>query len=191
LRRDTRNRLFNPSSGSRNEFSVKYAGIGGDAEFTKVQGSSSWYFPLPWDTSFHVNGTIGEIYADDKSKLPVYEHFYLGGMNTVRGFKSATISPRDPETDEKIGGDKMWYTNVEYSFPLLKDAGVAGAIFWDAGNVYAVEEDWDFATVKQAVGVEFRWLSPMGPLRLSWGYNLDQQDDESQSVWDFTIGGMF
>lgn len=191
LVRDTRDRIFNPNKGSRNEVSVKYAGLGGEAEFTKVQGSSSWFFPIIWGTTFHVKGAIGEIYANDETKLPVYEHFYLGGMNTVRGFESAKISPIDAASGDRIGGDKMWYSNIEYVFPLVKDAGLAGVLFFDAGNVYAVEEDWDFGTTKKSAGIEFRWFSPMGPLRLSWGYNLDPVEGEDDSVWDFSVGGTF
>ena len=107
------------------------------------------------------------------------------------GFKTSHVSPKDPVTDERIGGDKMWYTNLEITFPLFEEAGLRGVVFTDFGNVYAVEDDWNFDEVKKAAGVGFRWLSPMGPLRLEWGYNLDPEPDEDSSVWDFSIGGGF
>ncbi|RJX18198.1 MAG: outer membrane protein assembly factor BamA, partial [Desulfobulbus sp.] len=193
LGRDTRNHFYNPSKGSVNVASVEYAGgiMGGEAEFTKVEGSSSWFFPLPWTMVFHVKGAAGQIFENEDGKLPVYEHFYLGGLNSIRGFESAYVSPKDPVTDERIGGDKMWYTNFEVIFPLFEEAGLRGVVFTDFGNVYAVEEDWEFDKIKKAAGLGFRWLSPMGPLRLEWGYNLDPDDDEDTSVWDFSIGGAF
>ena len=193
LVRDTRDKIFSPTSGSRNSLSVEYAGgpLGGDAEYTKVEGSTSWYFPLFWSTAFHVRGSAGKAFENENNKLPVYEHFYLGGMNSIRGFDSASISPVDPLTGDKIGGDKMWFANIEYIFPLIKDMGMDGLIFHDLGNVYDVDEDWDFGDYKKTAGVGILWASPLGPLRLAWGYNLDQKDGENQSSWDFSMGGTF
>jgi outer membrane protein insertion porin family len=193
LSRDTRDHLYNTSKGSVNILSMQYAGgvMGGEAAFTKVEGSTSWFFPLPWSTVFHIKGAAGKIYENEDGKLPVYEHFYLGGLNSIRGFKTAHVSPKDPLTDERIGGDKMWYSNMELTFPLFEEAGLRGVVFTDFGNVYATWEDWNFDEIKKAAGVGFRWLSPLGPLRLEWGYNLDPDPDEDSSVWDFSIGGAF
>lgn len=191
--RDTRDRRVGAHRGSENSITVKYAGggLGGDAEFTKLEGFTSWYFPLPWTTVFHFKAAAGQVWENETGKLPVYERFYLGGMNTIRGFEFGKASPIDPETGDRIGGDKMWYTNIEYVFPLLPEAGVRGVFFFDAGKVYAQEEDWNIDSYNKAAGVEVRWMSPMGPLRLVWGYNLDPKDDEDSTVWDFSMGGSF
>ncbi|MBU1566491.1 MAG: outer membrane protein assembly factor BamA [Proteobacteria bacterium] len=195
LVRDTRNKRYGASEGSRNSVSVKYGGgpFGGDAEFTKVEGSSGWYFPMFLKTVFHANLSAGQVFENQNDKLPVYERFYLGGLNSVRGFKYAKISPLDSLTGERIGGDKMWYTNTEIVFPLLENQGLMGVLFLDAGQVLNDNENWgDFSdSIKKASGVEVRWLSPMGPLRLVWGYNLDAIKGEDESVWDFSVGGTF
>ncbi|PHR24671.1 MAG: outer membrane protein assembly factor BamA [Desulfotalea sp.] len=195
LVRDTRNLRYNATKGSRNVVSVKYAGgpLGGDAEFTKVEGSTSWYFPMFLKTVFHIKGAASQVFENESDKLPVYERFYLGGLNSVRGFEYATISPTDPETGEDIGGDKMWYTNAEVIFPILDAQGIKGVLFYDTGQVLNDGEEFFDSTssIKQAAGLGFRWLSPMGPLRIVWGYNLDPEDDEDESVWDFSIGGSF
>ncbi len=195
LIRDTRNKLYGASDGSRNSVSVKYAGgpLSGDAEFTKVEASSGWYFPLVWKTVFHANLSAGQVFENQTDKLPVYERFYLGGMNSVRGFEFAKISPIDEATGERIGGDKMWYTNAEFVFPLLETQGLMGVIFFDSGQVLNDDDDWGQSNedIKMASGLEVRWLSPMGPLRLVWGYNLDPQEGEDDSVWDFSVGGVF
>lgn len=193
LVRDTRDKYFSPTSGSRNSITVAYAGgpLGGDGEYTKLEGSSSWYFPMVWQTVFHVKAAAGQAFENEDNKLPVYEHFYLGGMNSIRGFESAKISPRDPVTGERIGGDKMWYANVAIIFPLVKDLGLDGELFTDFGNVYAVEDDWDFGDYKKAAGFGINWASPLGPLRMALGFNLDKQEGEDSSTWDFSIGGSF
>ncbi|HSL39955.1 MAG TPA: outer membrane protein assembly factor BamA, partial [Desulforhopalus sp.] len=195
LVRDTRNQRYGASEGSRNLVSVQYAGgpLGGDAQFTKVEGSTGWYFPMPFKTVFRVSASAGQVFENESRKLPVYERFFLGGLNSVRGFEYGKISPTDPVTGERIGGDKMWYTNTEIIFPLLETQGLMGVIFYDAGQVLNDDQDWSEATdsTRQAAGVGVRWLSPMGPLHLVWGYNLDPEDDEDQSVWDFSVGGVF
>lgn len=191
LSRDTRDSFLDANKGSNNAINIKYAGgpLGGDSAFTKLEGSSSWYFPMPKETTFHIKGTAGVATENSGGKLPVYEKFYLGGINTIRGFTHSHISPLDPVTGERIGGTKMWYTNTEWLFPLAKEAGLKGLVFFDAGNVY--DNNWDLGQIKKSVGTGFRWLSPMGPLRLEWGYVIDPAPDEDQSNWDFSIGGVF
>jgi outer membrane protein insertion porin family len=193
LSKDSRNRYTDTSSGAVHSLSVKHAGLflGGDSSFTKIEATTSWYFPFRWDTVFHAKGAFGYAMENETNKLPVYEKFYLGGLNTVRGFENGKISPKDPITNERIGGEKMWYGNLEWIFPIVKEAGLKGVVFFDTGNTYEDSDSWDFADLRYSVGFGFRWLSPMGPLRLEWGYNLDPEPDEDQGIWDFSLGGSF
>lgn len=197
LVRDTRDKSFSPTRGSRNSINVSYAGgpFGGDAEFTKVEGSTAWWFPMIWSTVFHAKLAAGQAFENKTDKLPVYEKFFLGGMNSIRGFKSAAISPIDQYGD-KVGGDKMWYGTVAIVFPLFKDMGMDGEIFHDFGNVYGEgipggDDKWDFSEYKKTAGVGIMWASPLGPIRLAWGANLDRKTGEQNSTWDFSMGGTF
>lgn len=196
LSQDSRDRFVDPSKGMLTSFSIKHAGmfLGGDSSFTKYEASSSWYYPIWKDTIFHVKGSIGYVIENEEKKLPVYEKFYLGGMSTIRGFDNGKISPLAPNElggYDRIGGEKMWYANFEWIFPLFKEAGLKGLIFFDTGNVYSDSESWSLGDLRYSVGLGFRWLSPMGPLRLEWGYNLDPEPGEKQGLWDFSIGGSF
>ena len=193
LTKDMRDKLNDPSKGWLTTYSIKQAGgpLGGDSAFTKYEATSGWYYPLPWSTTFHVKGSIGYVMENEDRKLPVYERFYLGGLNTMRGFDNGKVSPLDPVTLERIGGEKMWYGNVEWIFPLVKEAGLKGVVFFDMGNVYDASDSWDFGDLRYSSGLGVRWMSPMGPLRLEWGYNLDPREGEKQGVWDFSIGGAF
>jgi outer membrane protein insertion porin family len=193
LVRDTRDKMFNTNSGSRNSVSVQYAGglFGGEAEYTKLEGSTDWYYPLPLSTVVRGRLSAGKAFENEDGKLPVYDNFYLGGMNSIRGFKSSSVSPINPVNDEKYGGDKMWFANLELYFPLVSDAGLRGLVFSDVGNVYAQDESWDFGTMKKSAGLGINWLSPVGPLRLIWGYNLDSQKGDEDAQWDFAMGGNF
>ncbi len=193
LSRDTRDRRYAASEGSVNSINLEYAGgpLGGDSGYTKIEGSTSWFFPLFWDTVFHPKIAAGYVMENRDGRLPIFEKFFLGGLRTIRGYEFGTISPKDPVTGERIGGEKMWYANIEYIFPIKKDMGLRGVLFFDVGNVYAAGEAWDMYDNKRSVGAGFRWLSPIGPLRLEWGYNLDREEDEDPSNFDFSIGGAF
>ncbi|OQY45603.1 MAG: hypothetical protein B6240_08550 [Desulfobacteraceae bacterium 4572_87] len=192
LNRDSRDRTFNTTRGSINEASVQYAGgfLSGDEQFTKYRVRSAWFFPMFWDTVFMVQGRAG--FIQNRGKLSVYQKFFLGGINTVRGYDFNTISPIDPVTGDYIGGEKMMVYNVEYAFPLLQEEGVVGVVFFDAGNVWTDESDeaYNFSGLMKSVGAGVRWFSPLGPLRLEYGWKLDKLEDESSGKWEFSIGGM-
>ena len=193
LVRDSRDSAIFPMKGSKNSISIEYAGdfLGGSNYFTKVVGSTTWYFPIFWDTVFMTRGIIGYAQGNQGRELPIFERFYLGGMNTVRGFETYSIGPKDPDSGDIIGGDKELIFNIEYIFPLLKGAGVKGVVFFDAGNAFNDDQDYNLDQLRTSVGLGVRWYSPMGPLRLEWGYNLDPKPDEDHSNWDFSIGTMF
>ncbi|MBU0484727.1 MAG: outer membrane protein assembly factor BamA [Proteobacteria bacterium] len=193
LSRTSTNHIYNPTEGSINSFSVKYAGgpLGGDNGFTKFEGISSWYFPLSKNLTFHPKAAVGYITENPDGFVPIYERFYLGGLRSIRGFDNGDISPVDKKTLDRIGGDKMWYANLELIFPILKDTGLQGVIFYDLGNVYNDDEFMDLARTRSSAGYGFRWMSPIGPLRLEWGYNLNPEPGEDQGNWDFSIGGSF
>ena len=193
LVRDTRNRYYGASEGSVNKVSVEYAGgpFSGDSQFTKLEGTTSWFFPVIWGTVFHFEATAGQAFENEDGKLPVYERYYLGGMNSIRGFKYAKVSPIDPETGDRIGGDKMWYSNFEYIFPVVASQGLNAFVFYDVGQVLNDDEDWTISDPVNSVGLGMRWLSPLGPLSVVWGVNLSPREGEDNSVWDFSVGGVF
>lgn len=191
LRYDSRDRMFNPTEGGNHSISVEYAGLGGDIGFTKYMGEVGQYFPLFWGTVGFIHGKAGYVEENSGGQLPDYERFYLGGMNSLRGFDWRDISAIDDNGDE-IGGTKFVQTNIEYLIPLVKEAGVVGVIFFDAGNVYDEGEDFDIGVTRESAGFGFRWYSPMGPIRIENGYILDPREDEdSGGRWEFSMGSAF
>lgn len=191
--RDSRDRMFNSRRGSVNSLSMEYAGgaLEGDNYFTKYNARSAWFFPLFQNSSFSVQGKWGFVEQRPGGRLPIYEKFTLGGINTVRGFDYGSISPVDSLTGDKIGGEKMMLYNAEFRFPLQKEQGVMGVLFFDAGNVFTKYEPYSFDGIRRSAGTGIRWYTPVGPLRLEWGYNLDRKEGEPSSNWEFTIGTPF
>ncbi len=193
LRRDSRDQNYGPTKGSENLVSFEWAGgpLGGSNGYYKAIATSAWYFNLWFKHVFMAHGKIGLVREHGQGSLPIYERFFLGGMNSLRGFDRWSVGPKDSETGDVIGGENMLQFNLEYRFPLLSKAGIAGVVFFDTGNSWMENDGWDVSDLRQSVGVGLRWYSPMGPLRLEYGWVLDPEEGESNSNWGFTVGRSF
>ena len=191
ISRDKRNNNLFPTEGYKVKGTVVLAGgpLGFDNDFYKVILEGHKFYPFKWESAFHLWGRLG--YADGYSgqDLPLYERFYVGGLKTVRGFDFGEAGPED-ENGDVIGGTKELILSAEWVFPLIKNMGLRGVVFYDAGKAFDDDENLSF-DLRQSVGFGIRWKSPMGPLRVEWGFNLSPEDDEKDSVWDFSIGTFF
>lgn len=188
---DSRNRRFNPSKGSKNTLMLEYAGLGGNIGFIKAVGETGWYFPIFRGTVGFLHGRAGYVSQNSGAILPDYERFYLGGMNSIRGFDWQGIYVLD-EDGNIIGGDKFIQFNAEYIVPLLKTQGLVGLIFYDTGNVYNNGVSIDFGDLRSSVGFGFRWFSPMGPIRIEYGYRIQPMpDQEKGGQFGFAMGAAF
>ncbi len=203
--RDTTNRRQNPSEGTINTATVSMGGgpLLGDNDFVKYIYSSDYYHPLWWDTIFHVKGQIGLVHENiGGHDIPVFERFALGGLDSVRGYSWNKISSRDDATGDRIGGTKELFFNFEFLAPISDEFGIVGVTFFDMGNVWK-EGEWYFQDTKQAngdplylglyksVGAGIRWFSPMGPLRLEYGYGLNDLEGSGRSKIEFSMGQSF
>ena len=186
LTRDTTDDNMFPTKGSRNSLATEVAGgaLQGDASFNKYDLSASWFYPLPLDLVVGVRGKAGLLQEREGKAAPVFERYYLGGINSLRGLRN--IGPVDPLTGDVIGGLTMLNFNAELVFPLIKDAGMRGVVFYDTGNSW--QSGYDLKDMRKTAGLGVRWYSPIGPLRLEWGYVLDPKKEEAVSRWEFTIG---
>lgn len=191
LRHDTRDDAFFPSEGIVANLSTELAGgpLGGTTYFVKYEGDIVKFFALPLNTTFSLRGSLGYVQGHSGNKMPVYVRYFLGGMNTIRGFETRTISPKDEITDDLIGGTTKMVGNAEFVFPLIEEQKIKGVLFFDAGNAY--DGQIDFRDIRMGAGGGIRWFSPMGPLRLELGVNLDPRTGEASQQWDFTIGTLF
>ena len=187
---DTRDDYLYPTKGSYTNLSIEFAGIGGDNKFAKYTFTTAWFFPVFWDVVFMARTEVGIGHGwGDDTDLPVFERYFLGGLETMRGFEPGSVGPKDPATGDVIGGDKEVFCNFEFIFPIVKKMELRGVFFYDMGNAYL--DTIDVGNFRHAVGGGIRWHSPLGPLRIEAGYKLDRLDDESAFEWAFGLGGSF
>jgi len=208
LERDTINNPYDPSRGSDNRISVEWASpdFGGDTEFIKYLTSSKWYFNVWWKLVLMFNGEIGYAQSLDGERLPISERFFLGGINSVRGFFSRSLGPEetnviasnpdDPasgltEVTSIIGGNKYLQGNIELITPIVPSVGLKGVLFFDIGNAFDDDEDFAYGKLRQSWGFGVRWISPIGPLRFEWGFPLYPQEGEDTQVFEFGMGTFF
>jgi outer membrane protein insertion porin family len=186
---DTTDDTIFPTRGIKASASVQHAGtpFGGNTQFTKYSGTVSGYYPLFWDIVLGAKARIGYLQNNDPdSNLPIYERYVLGGINSLRGLRY--VGPTNPGTSDVIGGTSMVTFSLEVVFPLIKDAGMKGVIFYDAGNTW--DGGYHLDDLRMTAGGGIRWYSPIGPLRLEYGYVLDRKglNDDATGRWEFTIG---
>ena len=187
LSRDSRDDSFNPRNGVNARISTELAGnfLGGNTDFTRNIGSVSWYIPTWGKTcvNLRLEGGLVEEYGDS-DEVPIYERFFMGGPNSVRGYAYRSIGPKD-DRGEPIGGKVKLQANIEYIIPLVKD--LRGAIFYDTGNVWSSREDFDIGDLYSGVGVGIRLMTPIGPIRIDYGYGININHGRI----DFTVGWPF
>ena len=185
--------VLNPSRGVISSISTEVAGgpFLGYNQFVKYVGTYGRYIPSYYDTTFFLRATAGSVQPYGGKLIPIYEKFFVGGINTIRGFRYGEAGPKDPITDDVIGGKNEMIFNAEWIFPIYKPAGLKGVVFFDAGQGFDDPDGWRFKNMRFASGFGIRWFSPMGPIRLELGFNLHPKEGEKPYVFDFMIGRAF
>ena len=192
IARDTRDLYLDPSNGARYGFTLEFAGgpLGGTNDFYKATGDSVWYFPVVWDTVFSPRARLGVAHAyESGSRLPVGDRFFVGGIQTVRGFTFGRAGPTASD-NSPLGGSKQLIFNFDYIFPIAPDLKVKGVAFFDYGKGFDDGESLSL-DLRPATGFELRWISPFGPLRLAYGFNLDPRTGERPGQFEFSVGTLF
>lgn len=188
---------MDPSTGLINSFSVEYAGLGGDNKYARVITDHTYFHPLYKRLIASTKLTLGYI-GEVGQPVPIDEKFYLGGIYSLRGYQSRSVSPTNPATPAAgntyiyLGGNKEVFGNIELTFPLIPDAGLKGVLFFDYGNSFS-DKKAVFDTMLMSYGYGIRWASPIGPLRLEYGIPINPREviDSTSGRLEFSIGSMF
>ena len=195
LTQDTRDNIYNPGRGYIVSGTIEDAGgvFGGDKDFVKGTATAALYYTFFEKFTMELKGRAGwSSPYGDSSSVPIYERFFAGGANTIRGYKERAVGPRDTGSDEPIGGEALLVGNAEVTFPIYEKI-LKGAVFYDVGNVWAKSKDFMVAgEYKSGVGVGVRVNTPVGPFRLDYGYPIvKNHNDEQTGEFYFSISRGF
>lgn len=190
--RDTRDYYLDPRNGWRigGGFDLGTPYLGGTNNFYKYYIDAIKYTPLPYDTRFSLHVRYGDAEGIKDKPVPLTELFFVGGINTMRGFVFGRAGPVDPNTYALLGANKQLIFNNDFIFTISSEAKLNGVIFFDYGKGFAQDESVTL-NLRKAAGIEGRWISPFGPLRVAYGINLEPRTGERKGVFEFTMGQMF
>lgn len=209
LEYDTRNDRQMPTKGIYGSTSYEYAGLGGDLKYTRFNGTFRYYKNVVWDLVWRNNLQYSRIDSLDGRDVPFSELYLLGGPYSLRGFRTyrvgkmkfsnkiyqelltAGVGAEDARARAMrfYGGTQQAMYQTELQFPLVKEAGIMGAGFFDAG---AAEDAISGSDFFMDVGFGIRWYSPIGVLRFEWGFPLNRDPlYQDATVFEFSIGPSF
>ena len=197
---DTRDSFLDPTKGISSGAGVEESNeiFGANLYFTKYSANFSKYYEIKRNHTMAYSMDGGFIdFRDIGNRIVVSQRYYLGGPDNLRGYKNARISPRRMLTNGdfvRIGGNKYVFTSLEYLYPVALEAGLKGILFIDVGEVYDESKNIDYNPMhmRRDVGFGFRWISPMGPLKLDFGFPLGKRrSGEDKYEVQFSIGSLF
>lgn len=206
---DTRDSAFLTRKGTRVDLSTYVAGgpLGGDVSVYGFDLDAAQYFHLPYDTILLLNGEVGVVSNwNNDSIVPIFDRLYLGGASNLRGFRFRDVGPKDDQGNA-LGGNTLARLTVEYTIPIIER--VRFAVFYDGGFVNP--GSWSFSPQKvpttppggsnagkfsggfnQDIGIGVRLDLPIGPIRLDYGYPIQEDSFSSKSgQFQFSVGYQF
>lgn len=197
--KDGRDSLIYTTKGSVNRISGEIGLPGGDLHFYKANLQHQHYFPIGRDTTLMLNGEFGFGNGYGGKPLPFFKSFYAGGMGSVRGYRTASLGPRDLDingnpTSEALGGNRRVVGSAELLFPLPGvglDKSLRIGPFLDAGQVWASGQKLSLGDLRYSVGLSVAWSSPFGPLKFSVGSPISKKPADSVEHFQFQMGSTF
>jgi len=188
--RDTRNSSVIPTGGSKVSFGGKFSGLGGDVAYNSYYSEAMYYYPILWKAVLKLRANGSMLQESGRDPIPFDRRIVLGGIQSIRGYKVGDIGPKD-KYGNIIGGDRSLFANVECLFPLLEQLKLNGVVFVDAGNTWNVSRSPFLTDVKAGAGIGVRWISPMGPIRIEYGWKINPGKGEEPGAMAFAMGQLF
>ena len=192
---DKRDSKVDPRDGYLLRLTQDLAGLGGDAKYARHRVDAAWYYPITDDVVGLVSGQVGYILGLGED-IPINDRFFLGG-DSLRGFATAGVGPRDVDAGDALGGNFLYSGTVEVGFPLglPDDYDVRGRVFSDFGSVTQLDDSGpeirDVSSIRASVGVGLTWISPFGPIRLDAAQAVLKESFDDTEVFRFSFGTRF
>lgn len=191
---DGKDSFFFPTKGTYQKAGIEVAAPGGDLTYYRVNYQLQHFVPLNTKFTLMLNGEVGYAEGYGGNGLPFYKNFYAGGVNSVRGYKASGLGPitNTDGTDYRIGGNRRIVGNAEllWGVPGMEKSFRMGW-FFDAGQVYGKDEKVSIGDLRYSTGISAAWISPIGPLKFSYGLPLNKQDSDKTESFQFQLGTTF
>jgi outer membrane protein insertion porin family len=195
--KDTRDSALSPTKGALTRFGVTVGTL--SLKYYLLSAQQQYFLPIGRDYTLAFNGLIdyGNSYSD--LDYPVIKDVFAGGIGTVRGFTPNSLGPKDPLTGTFLGGSKRVVGNMQFYWPFpgaSKEKTLRLFAFTDAGQVYGNDggigdTSINLSDIRYSAGFGLSWLSPMGPLQLSYGKPLNKKEGDQTQVFQFQVGTGF
>ena len=192
--RDTRDSIYFPKRGYLLEFGLESGLPGGDLKYYRVQSKAQYLRPIWGPFTLSANAEFGIANGYAGTPLPFFKNFYAGGVDSVRGYQTGTIGPRDFFTGEYTGGNKRLVGNVELLFPMpgvKSEKSVRLSAFADFGNVWSADQKLLLGDLRYSAGIAVSWFSPVGPLKFSLAKPFGVQPHDRIERFQFLLGKVF
>jgi outer membrane protein insertion porin family len=193
--RDGRDSALIPSRGTYRQVNLETGTPVADLQYYRAFYQHQYFYPLSKGNILSFNGEIGYGDTFNNKPFPVTKNYFVGGIGSVRGFAPGSLGPTDTNSAGRIipvGGASKLVGNVEYTFPV-PGSGVDKTLrifsFFDAGNVY--ETTPDLSGLRTSYGFGLSWISPLGPLKFSYGFPMSQKPGDRLQRFQFQIGTAF
>ena len=190
--RDSRDSALVPTVGRYQRVNVEFAPAG-SLKYYRAMYQHQWFRPLFRAVTLALNGEIDYGRGFGGRRYPIFKNFYAGGIGSVRGYEGSSLGPR-ASNDDPLGGSSRIIANAELQFPFPgsgNDRTLRWFTFFDAGNVFAEGEKMNISDLRYSVGAGISWVSPIGPLKLSYGVPLNSKTGDRKQSFQFQLGTGF
>ncbi|WP_137174225.1 outer membrane protein assembly factor BamA [Massilia sp. HP4] len=191
--RDTRDSAVTPTRGRYQRANLEIDAIG-DAKYYRAVYEHQWWRPLTRWMTLALRGELDYGKGIGGSAYPVFKNFYAGGIGSVRGYESSSLGVVDPRYYDAIGGSKRIIANAELQFPFPgsgTDRSLRWFTFVDGGQVFQEDAKIRFDEFRYSAGIGLSWISPVGPLKLSYAKPLNSLPGDRLERFQFQMGTGF
>lgn len=191
--RDSRDSALVPTKGRYQRFNFDIAPVG-DLKYYRAMYQHQYFKPMFRTITLALNGEFDYGHSIGSKPYPVFKNFYAGGIGTVRGYEGSSLGRTDPVSGDPLGGTSRIIANAELQLPFPgsgNDRTLRWFTFVDAGNVYAEGQKIQLSDLRYSAGLGISWVSPIGPLKLSFGKPLNAKTGDREQRFQFQLGTGF
>ncbi|RJG06193.1 outer membrane protein assembly factor BamA [Noviherbaspirillum cavernae] len=191
--RDSRDSALVPTTGRLQRANLEVA-PGGSLQYYRAIYSDQYFKPLFRTMTLALNGEVDYGRGFGGKPYPIFKNWFAGGIGSVRGYEGSSLGPRSSDNGDPLGGSSRLIANVELQFPFPgsgNDRTLRWFTFADAGNVFGEGQRIQLSELRYSAGIGITWVSPIGPLKLSYGKPLNAKPEDKQQQFQFQLGTGF